>query len=185
LDDYLLFGAAVFLSGATGLMYHICDNLYLSTAIRLDQTIVFRLGSDRLTDLVNNAVQQNHSFLIIAWTATFLVKFSFLAFFRQLTWNVAGMRRFYWAVVGITVVAWLFLITEPFILCSQFGLESRTFTPPHWTNTYSPTPAVHCFEESKNLLYVSMTGLVTGLDALTDILSSSPPFHTTSPQTPN
>ncbi len=109
-------------------MYNICDNLYLSTAIRLDQTIVFRLGSDRLNALVNTAVQTNHSFLILAWTATFLVKFSFLAFFRQLIWNVAGMRRYYWVVVGLTVLAWMFLITEPFILCSQFGFDSRTST---------------------------------------------------------
>jgi len=124
LDDYLLFLAALFLSGATGLMYNIIDNLYLSTAIRLDQSIVFRLGSERLTDLVESAVQENHSFLIVAWTATFLVKFSFLAFFRQLIWNVAGMRRYYWAVVGVTGVSWAFLVAEPFILCSEFGWAS-------------------------------------------------------------
>ncbi|KAK3897936.1 hypothetical protein C8A05DRAFT_47610 [Staphylotrichum tortipilum] len=159
LDDYLLFGAALFLSGATGLMYNICDNLYLSTAIRLDQSIVFRLGSERLTDLVNSAVQENHSFLIVAWTATFLVKFSFLAFFRQLIWNVAGMRRYYWVVVGVTGMAWVFLVVEPFILCSEFGFAS-----------------LHCFDESKNLLYVAMTGLVTGLDALTDIMIVSIPI---------
>ena len=138
LDDYLLFGAAVFLSAATGLMYNICDNLYLSTAIRLDQTIVFRLGSDRLNALVNTAVQTNHSFLILAWTATFLVKFSFLAFFRQLIWNVAGIRRYYWAVVGLTALTWMFLITEPFILCSQFGFESRMSTASCLVNLPDP-----------------------------------------------
>ncbi len=123
-------------------MYNICDNLYLSTAIRLDQTIVFRLGSDRLNALVNTAVQTNHSFLILAWTATFLVKFSFLAFFRQLIWNVAGMRRYYWVVVGLTVLAWMFLITEPFILCSQFGFDSRTHTnlPRHPSDTLINSP---------------------------------------------
>ncbi len=119
-------------------MYNICDNLYLSTAIRLDQTIVFRLGSDRLNALVNTAVQTNHSFLILAWTATFLVKFSFLAFFRQLIWNVAGIRRYYWAVVGLTALTWMFLITEPFILCSQFGFESRMSTASCLVNLPDP-----------------------------------------------
>ncbi|KAK4234051.1 hypothetical protein C8A03DRAFT_18982 [Achaetomium macrosporum] len=159
LDDYLLFAAALFLSGATGLMYNICDNLYLSTAIRLDTTIVFRLDSQRLNDLVNNAVQENHSFLIIAWTATFLVKFSFLGFFKQLIWKVSKIQRYYWAVVAITVVSWMFLISEPFILCSDFGFDS-----------------LKCFDESKNLLYVSMTGLITGLDALTDLMIVSIPI---------
>ncbi|KAK4150899.1 hypothetical protein C8A00DRAFT_36475 [Chaetomidium leptoderma] len=159
LDDYLLFAAAVFLSAATGLMYNICDNLYLSTAIRLDTSIVGRLGIDRLMSLVNSAVQENHSFLILAWTATFLVKFSFLAFFKQLIWNVAGVRRYYWTVVAVTVISWLFLIAEPFILCSSFGMES-----------------LQCFEESKNLLYISMTGLVTGLDAITDLMIVSIPI---------
>jgi hypothetical protein len=124
LDDYLLFAAAVFLSGGTGLMYTILDNLYLATAIQLDPTIVFRVDSARLTHLLMTATQQNHAFLILAWTTTFLVKFSFLAFFRQLIWNVTGIRRYYWVVVGVTVVSWLFLISEPFILCSDFGLES-------------------------------------------------------------
>lgn len=35
--------------------------------------------------------------------------------------------------------------------------------------------SVKCLSPSKNLLYISMTGLVTGLDALTDILST--PCH--------
>ena len=124
LDDYLLFAGAAVLAGATALMYTILDNLYLATAIQLDPSIVFRVDSDRLTHLLMNATQQNHAFLILAWTATFLVKFSFLAFFRQLIWNVVGIRRYYWVVVGATVVSWLFLISEPFILCSDFGLET-------------------------------------------------------------
>ena len=33
--------------------------------------------------------------------------------------------------------------------------------------------AVKCFDASKNLLYISFTGLITGLDVLTDILSRS------------
>ncbi|KAK4187179.1 hypothetical protein QBC35DRAFT_452600 [Podospora australis] len=158
LDDYLLFFAATSLTAATGLVYTICDRLYLSAALQKDPVLAFSINSVVLFDLLDHAAQQFHTFIILAWTATFFVKFSFLAFFRQLIWKTR-VQRYYWAVVGITIVSYLFLVAEPFILCPDFGIESLS-----------------CFAPSKNLLYISMTGLVTGLDALTDIMIVSIPI---------
>ena len=31
---------------------------------------------------------------------------------------------FFWVVVGLTVVVWAFLVSEAFILCPYFGLDS-------------------------------------------------------------
>ncbi|ORY70234.1 uncharacterized protein BCR38DRAFT_503520 [Pseudomassariella vexata] len=126
LDDYLIFLAAAFLSAATGLMYHLCDEFYLSTAIQKDMSIVFRLDLQQFNAIVINAVQENATFLIIAWTTTFFVKFSFLAFFKGLIRLVDRIKYYYWTVVVFTVVSWMFLVSEPFILCSDFGYASCT-----------------------------------------------------------
>ncbi|VUC29378.1 unnamed protein product, partial [Clonostachys rosea] len=153
LDDYLLFFAALLLIANVGFMYYICDEIYLATVVRADSTLIFQLPAAELTHMIDHAVQENAATLILAWTATFFVKFSFLAFFKMLIRQVAGIKKYYWGIVIFTIFTWLFLICEPFILCPHFGIKSLT-----------------CFDQSQNLLYVSMTGLITGLDVLTDVL---------------
>ncbi|KAK0719096.1 hypothetical protein B0T21DRAFT_295653, partial [Apiosordaria backusii] len=128
LDDYLLFAAATALAVTTGLLFHSCDRIYLSAALQKDPALAFLINSELLMDLLNHATQQFHTFLILAWTATFFVKFSFLAFFRQLIWKTR-VQRYYWSVVGITIVSYLFVVAEPFILCSEFGINARKFLP--------------------------------------------------------
>jgi len=128
LDDYLLFFAAVALTVATGLLYGILDRLYLSGALQKNPVLAFSISSKTLFHLLNTAAQLFHTFLIFAWTATFFVKFSFLAFFRQLIWKTK-IQRYYWFVVGFTVFTYLFLISEPFILCPDYGIDSCTYQP--------------------------------------------------------
>lgn len=173
LDDYLLFVAFGFLTGVTGLVYWLIDTLYVSTAVVNAPVLFFQLSSAQITQILNQALLQN-IFLALAWTTTFLVKFSFLAFFRQLIRNVASIEYYYWFVVGLTVVSWMFLVPEAFILCSNFGIdasENCLFFAVIVTLLTLPS-AAKCLSPDKNLLYISMTGLVTGLDALTDILSA-------------
>ncbi|KAK4183912.1 hypothetical protein QBC35DRAFT_541740 [Podospora australis] len=186
LDDYLLFAGAAFLCGATGLLYSIVDTLYLAVAVQKDQSTIFLLTPDQFTNLIENAVQENHAFLMVAWTATFLVKFSFLAFFKQLIWQVSGIRIYYWTVVVITGLSWAFLVAEPFILCPYFGVDSsklnEQFFPPAVLSirevmaAYNETTAVKCFDHSRDKLYIGLTGFITGLDALTDIMIVSIPI---------
>jgi len=68
--------------------------------------------------------------LVAAWTAIFLVKFSFLAFFRQLTAQVYDVHRCYWVVVALTVLSWMTTVVEPFIMCPWFGLDAGKSTSP-------------------------------------------------------
>ncbi|KAI0479831.1 hypothetical protein F4859DRAFT_529965 [Xylaria cf. heliscus] len=159
LDDYLLFIAAAFLTGTTGLAYYICDAFYLATIISKDgPAAFFQLSPHQGDQVLDNALLEN-IFLVLAWTATFSVKFSFLAFFKQMIFRVDRIRYYYWSVVVFTVISYLFLVGEAFILCHEWRLES-----------------LKCFDASKNLLYVSFTGLITGLDVLTDILIVSIPI---------
>ncbi|KAK7937724.1 uncharacterized protein PG986_014592 [Apiospora aurea] len=123
-DDYFLFFAAACLIVSTVLLYRLCDQLYLATAVQKDKTIVLELNLAELNDLIQNGMKDYSTFLILAWTTTFFVKFSFLAFFRELVHRVASIQYYYWSVVGLTVVSWMFLVAEPFILCPYFGAAS-------------------------------------------------------------
>ncbi|KAK8109028.1 hypothetical protein PG984_014829 [Apiospora sp. TS-2023a] len=120
-DDYFLFLASACLVVSAILLYNLCDQLYLATAVQIDKSLVLELNLDELTDLLQNGMKNYSSFLILAWTTTFFVKFSFLAFFRELVHRVTSIQCYYWSVVGFTVLSWMFLVAEPFILCPYFG----------------------------------------------------------------
>lgn len=127
LDDHFLFAAALFLSGSIGLTYVLSEELYLWMALRKDMSLVFRLDPYEMTKALETSLGKIDAFLITAWTAIFLVKGSFLAFFKQLIWQVDMIQRYFWIVVGINVLSWMFLILEPFILCRDFGLASGRY----------------------------------------------------------
>ncbi|KAF1993796.1 hypothetical protein P154DRAFT_540088 [Amniculicola lignicola CBS 123094] len=64
------------------------------------------------------------------WTATFAIKFSFLAFFKGLIRDVSvKLTWYYWFVVVFTGMTWTFLVAEPFILCPYFGLGAVVSIP--------------------------------------------------------
>ncbi|KAH6617463.1 hypothetical protein F5144DRAFT_633690 [Chaetomium tenue] len=160
LDDYLVFAAATLLSGGTGLLYNICDNLYLSSAIHLDPSIALHLESQSVAGLVD-AVRGYRSYLAIAWTTISLVKLSFLAFFRQRIGQTPNIRLHYWSLVALTVISWLLCVVEPFIICPNVGSGSS------------------CFANSDAVVCASLTGLTTALDISTIILITTIPITLT------
>lgn len=123
LDDYLLFLAFAFLTASTGLIYWLVDGMYLATTVANTPALIFQLSTAQIQMVLNQSLNQN-IFLAFAWTTTFLVKFSFLAFFRQLIRNVLSIKYYYWSVVCLTVLSWMFLTSEAFILCSDFGIDA-------------------------------------------------------------
>lgn len=65
------------------------------------------------------------SFVVLAWTAIFCAKFSFLALFRLLIVAVTGrIKTYFWFVVGSTALTWVFVVVEPFILCPYFNEQA-------------------------------------------------------------
>ncbi|KAF2805345.1 uncharacterized protein BDZ99DRAFT_525050 [Mytilinidion resinicola] len=95
LDDYLVFWGCLCLIAATALTYANFDNMYLTQALFKDPTIITRVKSDellRVTKIVNTLQMAD---LELLWAATFAVKFSFLAFFRQLIQSVDKIHRYY------------------------------------------------------------------------------------------
>jgi hypothetical protein len=154
LDDYFLFLGASFLIATTGMLYTIYTTLYIDTAILADLTVAFAISATQLQDVVNNAASYTITVIVLCWCATFSVKLSFLAFFKQLINGVPKMRVYYWFMVVFVVVTWAFLVGEAFILCPYFGSASAK-----------------CFSHDRDLLYISLTGLVTALDGITDLMS--------------
>ncbi|KAK4209357.1 hypothetical protein QBC37DRAFT_378106 [Rhypophila decipiens] len=151
-DDYFLFAAAVVLAGAVGLLYHMSLRIYIWTAMRMDTSILSKLDPNDLQHVISSSVPVIDSWVTLTWTSIHLVKASFLAFFKQLIWQVSRIQRYYWAVVVLTVLSWMFAFAMPFILCSEFGLN-----------------AIKCMDSSRDVLYISLTAIVGALDIITDL----------------
>lgn len=123
LDDYLVFFSTLCLIAATGVFFADFEYLYLSQALFMDPLIVLKTPAPKLIRATQLHLPYLNAYLSLLWTATFAVKFSFLAFFRQLLQSVSNMRTYYWIVVAFTTVSWIFVIGEPFILCHYFGAD--------------------------------------------------------------
>jgi len=77
-----------------------------------------------------------------------------------LTEQIYNIYVYFWVVVGITVLSWMVVLVEPFIVCPYFGFDS-----------------VKCLDPSRDRLEVSLIALITSLDVFTDILSKPQPPH--------
>ena len=103
-------------------MYAYCQTLYTAEALAFDPSFI--ITRKAFESFLDNLVTTN-VFLAFAWTAVFAVKFAFLSLFRHLVGRVSrGLVIYFWAVVAVTGLCWAFIISEPFILCPYFGLES-------------------------------------------------------------
>lgn len=131
LDDYVLIFGLACLAAATSLVYSFSPVIFLSNAVRLDPSVFPTLSE---TTKLIDSLKIIDSFLALIWTTTFAVKLSFLIFFKQLIERVSRkITIYYWVVVVFTILTWMFLVSEAFILCPYFGLETReplfSFTP--------------------------------------------------------
>jgi hypothetical protein len=93
----------------------------------MDPLLVLKTPASELTKITQTGLPYVNTCVSLLWTATFAVKFSFLAFFRQLVQSVANMRTYFWIVVAFTTVSWMFVIGESFILCHYVGSDWSEF----------------------------------------------------------
>ncbi|MCJ1252195.1 hypothetical protein MMC30_009442, partial [Trapelia coarctata] len=151
IDDAFLLFSFLCLTCATGLVFTFLRNMFISEASRVDPDAVITL--EDLVKLTNSMAIVD-TFLALAWTTTFCVKFSFLALFRLLIHRVSGpITIYYWCVVGFTTITWAFIVSESFILCPYFGLET-----------------IRCLPEPPRTLSLSLTTVITILDISTDVM---------------
>lgn len=123
-DDYFVFFGLASLIAGSGMLWSNLDSMYLIQVLYVDPSIAFKVKSNDLLTAMSHFMARQVTSLALLWTATFAVKFSFLAFFWQLVQSVDNIRTYYWFVVVATFVSWIFVIVEPFVLCHKFGMES-------------------------------------------------------------
>lgn len=123
LDDYLVIIALLCLCAGTGLVYAFCQSIFVTQAVKGDPSII--IPPDEYDNLAHTFAILD-SFLCVMWTSIFAVKLTFLALFRLLIRRVSEIiTRYYWIVVATTIVTWMFLVVEPFILCPYFKPEQQ------------------------------------------------------------
>lgn len=122
IDDAFVLVGLLSLISATGVLYHYMESMFRLEAINLDPTVVFSLSE--ILQLIY-ANKWFDIYLALMWTATFAIKASFLAFFRNLIRDVSRrLERYWWFVVIFTIITWIFLVVEPIILCPHFGMAA-------------------------------------------------------------
>lgn len=117
LDDFLIILGSIILSGTTYLVLHSARSLFVSEAIETDLidyvTITEFLG-------LPNSVSAVQALVCMSWSAIFCVKLSFLALFRILIRRLSRrLTIYYWVVVVVTILTWMLLAFDIFILCPQ------------------------------------------------------------------
>lgn len=124
LDDYfLLFGLAS-LSGAAGLAFRLMRILFLTEVLVSENPVDYVFSVQDILEF-NVAMAVVSSLVVLSWTATYAVKFSFLALFRKLISRLSKkITIYFWIIVGLTLISWAYIVVEPFILCPVFGLSS-------------------------------------------------------------
>ncbi len=116
-DDYIVLCGAMCLCGSIGLVYKQCDFNFLIATIQVNPSVLSQASADQLQDLLNTPFANIFAFMTLSWTAIFAVKFSFLVFFKKLITRVSNIRIYYWIVGIVNLLSWLFITTEPLILC--------------------------------------------------------------------
>lgn len=122
LDDFFLLLGLACLCGATGIILVSVRKIFLSEVIIIDDS--FQFTEEVAHSLINTGPAIVHSFLFLAWTVVISVKFSFLALFRLLIQRISWKITFYyWFVVVFTVITWIYMVSEAFIICPAFGVR--------------------------------------------------------------
>lgn len=124
LDDYFLLFGLTCLSGAAGLAFKLMRILFLTEILETDHPVDYVFTVQDILDF-KVAMAIVSSLVVLSWTATYAVKFSFLALFRHLIRRLSKkITVYYWIIVGFTLLSWAYMVVEPFILCPVFGLSS-------------------------------------------------------------
>ena len=125
LDDAFLSLACVCFIATTILLYKMLPDIYLFETLETEPGSVAALIPP--VEILQKVVwfeNCDSAYLFVTWTAIFLVKASFLAFFRRLINRVGKMVTYWKVVVAITIVVFGFCACIGFIGCPKSGLDA-------------------------------------------------------------
>lgn len=162
LDDVVLYFGVICLCVAVGLLLQFSEAMYAAE----DYVITSASGYNRWSELAR--FQKNSdAYMALTYTTLFLVKFSFLLFFRILVRRVRKMIIYWWTVLAIMIVAWpVSIVAAVAPSCPIFDITSSM------TNLI-----FHFFLRHMKLMHITVTCLypfdfrkIAGLAALATIL---------------
>jgi hypothetical protein len=101
------------------------ESAYLTQAVALDPSILPQVPAPMFVKAAKIHMKHIVVEVVFLWTAIFAVKFSFLVFSWQLVQSASKkILVYYWVVVGVTIISWVLLSSEPFIVCHHLRLET-------------------------------------------------------------
>ncbi|KAL8919403.1 MAG: hypothetical protein Q9172_004995 [Xanthocarpia lactea] len=119
-DGFLFFGIAC-LCMATGLLQPTFHINYLQRASVFYPNEYKRPLGDLPKFL--KTLKLNAAFIVLTWTTIYSVKLSLLIFFLQLVERLPRLTLYVKSVMVITVLAWAYLVVQPFIACPYFDVK--------------------------------------------------------------
>ena len=155
-DDALLYAALLMLAGGTAVVYKAQDGLYLQTGVT---TGTAGFPPPDFLDRMRQVVVLQHASSMLSWAAIFLVKFSFLAFFRKLVSRVRNLEILWYITVTIVAACTVASIPIGLIICHDFS-----------ENMFQSCPIQDM--TNNEAIYLKVT---TALDILSDCLVLSLP----------
>ena len=148
-----LIASTILLSLGANIMYQI--SIY-----RNNTDLAELLPAKMVIDATTKVQHYTYTFGSLIWATIFLVKFSYLAFFRSLIDRQHRML-IYWRVASIvTFLAGVFDISSPFIGCAQFGNDS-----------------IQCSNKYYMKRLLAVEGATIALDIITDLMILSLPVY--------
>lgn len=126
LDDYFLLFACVCLTAGTALGYTNVASLYFVQGLNYNPTHFYYLLAKHvdIAANINKYERLYYSYPALLWTAIFVVKFAYLAFFRRLIDRVRPLVIYWRVIVGITIVSFPICIISIYVACIKWGLEA-------------------------------------------------------------
>jgi hypothetical protein len=124
LDDGFLILSFACLVAATAIFYVRAEVIYLVFALLRGDLVASLLASQEIS-VVYDQMNWSFSYITFLWTAIFMVKLCYFAFFHTLIQlTPKPLIRYYWTAVVVTVISWVYLILQQLIVCPYFGSSS-------------------------------------------------------------
>ncbi|KAI1855548.1 hypothetical protein JX266_000413 [Neoarthrinium moseri] len=161
LDDGILTLSFVCLVAATAIFYRRARVIYMVFALLRGDAVASLIASQEIADVFDQ-MNWSFSYITFLWTAIFMVKLCYFAFFHTLIRSMPkALTRYYWISFSITTTAWVYLVLQQLVVCPYFG-----------SNSFKCFPTLPISNTVLN--FTTWTGPV--LDSLTDIAIVSIPI---------
>lgn len=162
---------AMCLCAAVGITYHECEVGFMIQNLQRNPSLRSQLSANQVKRLLKTPFAVFHAFMALSWTAIYAVKISFLVFFKKLITCVSKIHTYYWIVGVITLLSWVFVVVEPFIICrhpnrsfgKSYSIASRLSNSPlsnmlnPFSEMYEPFPT---FKTGRHAFVSQLSGRV-------------------------